>query len=48
MKPWSVPVCFTLYRYIELNPVRAGMVADPGDYGWSSYACNVLGLKTEL
>ena len=24
-------------RYIELNPVRAGMVADPGEYAWSSY-----------
>jgi REP-associated tyrosine transposase len=24
-------------RYIELNPVRAGMVADPADYPWSSY-----------
>lgn len=24
-------------RYIELNPVRAGMVARPGDYKWSSY-----------
>lgn len=24
-------------RYIELNPVRAAMVADPGDYPWSSY-----------
>ena len=24
-------------RYIELNPVRAGMVRDPGDYSWSSY-----------
>lgn len=24
-------------RYIELNPVRAGMVADPSDYKWSSY-----------
>lgn len=23
--------------YIDLNPVRAGMVADPGDYRWSSY-----------
>lgn len=28
------------YRYIELNPVRAGMVARPADYAWSSYACN--------
>ena len=25
-------------QYIELNPVRAGMVKDPGDYRWSSYA----------
>ena len=24
-------------RYIELNPVRAGMVNDPGQYRWSSY-----------
>lgn len=24
------------YRYIELNPVRAGMVAHPGEYRWSS------------
>jgi putative transposase len=24
-------------RSIELNPVRAGMVARPGDYPWSSY-----------
>ena len=24
--------------YIELNPVRAGMVAAPADYPWSSYA----------
>jgi putative transposase len=23
--------------YIDLNPVRAGMVADPGEYPWSSY-----------
>ena len=24
-------------RYIELNPVRAGMVGHPGEYRWSSY-----------
>ena len=24
-------------RYIELNPVRAGLVARPEDYPWSSY-----------
>lgn len=28
------------YRYIELNPVRAGMVAHPAAYLWSSYAAN--------
>ena len=31
------------YRYIELNPVRAGMVAIAGDYPWSSYHANALG-----
>lgn len=28
---------FTLVRYIHLNPVRAGLVADPADYPWSSH-----------
>lgn len=27
-------------RYIELNPVRAGMVKHPADYLWSSYRAN--------
>jgi putative transposase len=31
------------YRYIELNPVRAGLVAEPADYPWSSHHCNALG-----
>jgi len=31
------------YRYIELNPVRAGMVVDPADYPWSSHGANALG-----
>ena len=30
-------------RYIELNPVRAGMVEQPGDYRWSSFRHNGLG-----
>ena len=25
-------------RYIEFNPVRSGIVSDPADYPWSSYA----------
>lgn len=27
----------TVAAYIDLNPVRAGMVSDPADYRWSSY-----------
>lgn len=30
-------------RYIELNPVRAGMVEHPGEYRWSSYRANAQG-----
>ncbi len=35
-------------RYIELNPVRAGMVKDPSDYPWSSYGTNALGAPDRL
>jgi putative transposase len=31
------------YRYIELNPVRAGIVVRPEDFRWSSHARNALG-----
>ncbi len=30
-------------RYIELNPVRADMVAHPAEYRWSSYRANAQG-----
>ncbi len=33
----------TCMRYIELNPVRANMVAHPDEYRWSSYTCNANG-----
>ena len=36
------------YRYIELNPVRAGMVDRPEEYPWSSYQCNGLGKVSKL
>jgi len=35
-------------RYIELNPVRAGMVRHPQDYRWSSYHRRALGRPDEL
>ena len=38
----------TCMRYIELNPVRAGMVAHPSEYPWSSYHRNALGEPNEL
>ncbi len=38
----------TCMRYIELNPVRAGMVEQPGEYLWSSYASNAEGKKNNL
>ncbi len=35
-------------RYIELNPVRAGMVRRAEDYQWSSYRTNALGVIDTL
>ena len=29
--------------YIDLNPVRAGMVANPADYRWSGYSGAMAG-----
>jgi len=33
-----------LSRYLALNPVRAGLCVDPGDWKWSSYAA-IAGLE---
>lgn len=35
-------------KYIELNPVRAGIVRSPADYRWSSYQANGLGINSKL
>lgn len=35
-------------RYVELNPVRAGMVPVPEEYRWSSYCANALGAEDKL
>ncbi|MGZ9899364.1 transposase [Shewanella gaetbuli] len=37
-----------VYRYIELNPVRANIVKHPAEYPWSSYQINALGKVSEL
>lgn len=35
-------------RYIEFNPVRSGLVADPAEYPWSSYHWHALGKRNPL
>ncbi len=35
-------------RYIEMNPVRAGIVDHPGDYPRSSYSANAYGESNDL
>ena len=35
-------------RYIELNPVRSGLVDHPVEFHWSSYKSNALGIESGL
>jgi len=35
-------------RYIELNPVRAGLMSDPGEYHWSSYRAHAFGQPVQM
>jgi len=44
----SEPYLLTCQQYIELNPVRAGMVGHPADYAWSSYLVNASGSPSGL
>jgi putative transposase len=38
----------TVLRYVEANPLRAGMVADLAGYPWSSYPAHGLGRADDL
>ena len=38
----------TCMRYIELNPVRAQLVASPGEFPWSSFSTNAFGAADAL
>lgn len=38
----------TCHKYIELNPVRAGLVSDPASYPWSSHTHYVANKSTRL
>ena len=49
----SIPVDSSLYllrvqRYIEQNPLRAGMVRHPREFSWSSYRYNADGWPSTL
>jgi putative transposase len=35
-------------RYVELNPVRAGLVTAPQDWPWSSAACHISGVPSPI
>jgi putative transposase len=39
---------FTCMRYIELNPLRAGIVGRPEDYRWSSHRANACCAEDRL
>jgi putative transposase len=39
---------FACMRYVEMNPVRAGLVSRPEAYYWTSYAANGLGAPDAL
>jgi putative transposase len=48
----SSPICTNEYllaccRYIELNPVRAGIVSNPSEYRWSSYGSKICETKPD-
>ena len=42
------PYLLTAARYVELNPVRAGLVNAPRQYRWSSAAAHVRGKDDKL
>ncbi|HYL88211.1 MAG TPA: transposase [Burkholderiales bacterium] len=44
----SAEYVIACYRYIERNPVRAGMVRRPAEHPWSSYAGNTRLRSDEL
>lgn len=44
----SEPWVLACYRYIELNPVRAGLTSSPAEHPWSSHRRNALGRRDAL
>ena len=46
--PLSDAHLYTAVRYVELNPVRAGLVKEPWQYPWSSAAAHLAGCNDRL
>jgi len=42
------PYALAAARYVEMNPVRAGLVKRPQDYPWSSAAAHISGTEDAL
>jgi len=42
------PHALAAARYVEMNPVRAGLVKRPQDYPWSSAAAHISGIENAL
>jgi len=42
------PYALAALRYLDRNPVRAGLVVDPASYPWSSCAAYALGTPNQL
>ncbi len=42
--PLEPPRVWAVARYVEMNPVRAGMVRKAADYRWSSAAAHIIGV----
>jgi putative transposase len=39
---------YSALRYVETNPVRAGITKSPGDYSWSSAAAHLYGKPNKI
>ncbi|MBW1936713.1 MAG: hypothetical protein JRI84_14410 [Deltaproteobacteria bacterium] len=48
MHPIDPSVYYVVLKYIEMNPVRAGMVEDAIDYPWSSAAYHLQGKEDRM
>ena len=46
--PMDEQYLLAIARYVEMNPVAAKLVQDPGDYRWSSAHAHLVGQDDDL